>query len=209
MLCCILNKTRRILIKYCEKCFNRKFSFLLCLLFSSPLGRYYNDAKGECLPCSKCCGDDHDLVEVECQEKLGPGSNMICSFTTNVNRRGKAANLRCQYEHTTVPMTITATPDNYNIPSQGSRSEQTDSNNLSLGKDQGFWMAVIIPAVILTLLAIYGCVYIYKTGLPNDWCRADPKMDSGALDAGKNIDSLDYFMNIDWLKTHVFSVCKT
>ena len=154
------------------------------ILFSLPLDRYYNDAKGECLPCSKCCGDDHDLVEVECQEKMGPGSNKICSFDTSVNRCGKATNWRSQHEHTTIAMKITATADNYTSPSQGSKSEQTDSNNLSQRKDQDFWTAAIIPTVILALMAICGCVYIYKTGHPNGWCRGDPEIGSGALDAG-------------------------
>lgn len=164
------------------------------MIFSLPLGRYYNDAKGECLPCSKCCGDDHDLVEVECQEKLGPGSNMICSFDTSVDRCGKPTSLTSQDKHTTITMKITATPDNnYTSPSQGSKSEQTESKNLSQRKDHDFWTAAIVPVVILTVMAICGCVYIYKTGHPNCWRRSDPEMDSGALNAGKNIDSLALF----------------
>lgn len=152
------------------------------------MARYYNDAKGECLPCSKCCGDDHDLVEVECQEKMGPGSNMICSFDTSVNRCGKATNLSSQYKHAAIAMKITATPDNnYTSPSQGSKSEQTESNNWSQRKDQDFWTAASIPVVILALMVICGCVYIYKTGHPNGWCRGDPEMGSGVLDAGKNM----------------------
>ena len=163
------------------------------MILSLPLGRYYNDAKGECLPCSKCCGDDHDLVELECQEKLGPGSDMICSFDTSVNRCGKATNLGSQHKHTTIAMKITATPDNTS-PSQGSKSEQTESGNLSQRKDRDFWTAAIIPAVILALMVICCCVYTYKTWHPNGWCRGDPEMGSGAhaLDAGKNIDSLEY-----------------
>ena len=177
-------------------------------IFTS-LCRYYNDAKGECLPCSKCCGDDHDLVEIECQEKLGPGSNMICSFDTSVNRCGKATNLGSQHKRTTIAVKITATPDNYTSPSQDSKSEQTESSNLSERKDQDFWTAAIIPAVILALMVICCCVYTYKTWHPNGWCRGDPEMASGALDAGKNIDSLEYFMYLDWLKTHVLLVNET
>lgn len=156
------------------------------------MGRYYNHAKGDCLPCSKCCGDDQDLVEVECQEKLGPRSNMICSFDTSVNRCGKAINLRSLHNVTTNAKKITATPDNYTSPSQASKSEQseapTESNDLSQRKVQDFWTAAIIPVVILALMAICGCVYIYKTGNPNGcfWCRSDVERGSGALDAGKN-----------------------
>ena len=155
------------------------------------MGRYYNHAKGECLPCSKCCGDNQDLVEVECKEKLRPGSNMICSFDTSVNHCGKATNLRSL---TTIAKESTATPDNYTSPSQGTKSEQTEPPTES--KEQDFWAAAIIPVVILTLIVICGCIYIYKTGHANGcfWHHGDAERDSGVLNAGKNIDNLDYFM---------------
>ena len=54
------------------------------LLF--PLNRYYDESKGDCLKCSKCCNDDRDVVESECIEKLGSQSSMICSFHSSVNR---------------------------------------------------------------------------------------------------------------------------
>ena len=54
------------------------------LLF--PLNRYYDESKGDCLKCSKCCNDHQDVVESECIEKLGSQSSMICSFHSSVNR---------------------------------------------------------------------------------------------------------------------------
>lgn len=48
--------------------------------------RYYDESKGDCLKCSKCCNDDQDVVESECIEKLGSQSSMICSFHSSVNR---------------------------------------------------------------------------------------------------------------------------
>ena len=54
------------------------------LLF--PLNRYYDESKGDCLKCSKCCNDHRDVVESECIEKLGSQSSMICSFHSSVNR---------------------------------------------------------------------------------------------------------------------------
>ena len=54
------------------------------LLF--PLNRYYDESKGDCLKCSKCCNDDRDVVESECIEKLGSQSSMICSFHSSVKR---------------------------------------------------------------------------------------------------------------------------
>ena len=50
------------------------------------MNRYYDESKGDCLKCSKCCNDDQDVVESECIEKLGSQSSMICSFHSSVNR---------------------------------------------------------------------------------------------------------------------------
>lgn len=148
---------------------------------------------GECLPCSKCCGDNQDLVEVECQEKRGPGSNMICSFDTSVNRCGEVTNLRTLHKLTAVEKELTASPDNYTSSSQGPKRDQTEpptkSNNLSQRKEQDFWTAAIISVVILALMSICGCAYIYKTGHANGcvWSHSDAERGSaGALDAGKN-----------------------
>lgn len=146
------------------------------------------------------------MVEVECQEKLGPGSNMICSFDSSVNRCDKSTNLRSLHKLTTIANQITATHDNYTSPSQGSKSEQTlpptESNDLSQKKDQDFWTAAIIPVVILALMAICGCVYVYKTRHANAcfWCHGDAErgsvhysvtggqctLDEKAFDAGMN-----------------------
>ena len=54
------------------------------LLF--PLNRYYDQSKGDCLKCSKCCNDDRDVVESECIEKLGSQSRTICSFNVSLHR---------------------------------------------------------------------------------------------------------------------------
>lgn len=132
-------------------------------------------------------------MEVECQEKRGPGSNMICSFDTSVNRCGEVTNLRTLHKLTAVAKELTASPDNYTSSSQGPKRDQTEpptkSNNLSQRKEQDFWTAAIIPVVILALMAICGCAYIYKTGRANGcvWSHSDAERGSaGALDAGKN-----------------------
>lgn len=64
-------------------CLSKKIIFY-SLLF--PLNRYYDESKGDCLKCSRCCNDDQDVVESECREKLGSQSSMICSFHSSVNR---------------------------------------------------------------------------------------------------------------------------
>ena len=50
------------------------------------LYRYYDKEIGDCKQCSKCCGDDQDVIEEECKSKMGAVSNMICSFQSSVNR---------------------------------------------------------------------------------------------------------------------------
>lgn len=88
--------------------------------FSLSLGRYYNDDKGECLPCLKCCGDDQDVVENECKGKLGAGSNMICSFDSSINRCDKAT--KSPHKLTAITKQVAATHNNYTSPSQGLKS---------------------------------------------------------------------------------------
>ncbi|PFX19971.1 hypothetical protein AWC38_SpisGene15593 [Stylophora pistillata] len=65
--------------------------------------RYYDEEKGGCLNCSRCCGDHADLVVAECREKLGAGSSMICSFNSSVNRCYKTS----QPTHTTIQNSLT------------------------------------------------------------------------------------------------------
>ncbi|XP_068702769.1 tumor necrosis factor receptor superfamily member 16-like isoform X1 [Montipora foliosa] len=46
----------------------------------------YFDASGNCLPCSKCCGDGEDQLVDECKSKVGATSDMVCSFNHSANR---------------------------------------------------------------------------------------------------------------------------
>lgn len=50
------------------------------------LDSYFDSTYVECRTCSRCCGDDEDVVEDECKKKLGSASNRICSFHSSVNR---------------------------------------------------------------------------------------------------------------------------
>ncbi|KAL9971971.1 hypothetical protein ACROYT_G018202 [Oculina patagonica] len=149
------------------------------------LGRYYNDNKGECLTCSKCCGDEQDVVEDECKQKLGAGSNMICSFDSSFNRCDKTTAHPRTVKHTTTANQGTgADGNNYTSPPPSQASEGEDdalpdptnqSSHLSQRKDQDFWAAVGIPVGILVLLVVVGCVYFYKTRRVNTsvWCNGD------------------------------------
>ena len=140
------------------------------------MGRYYNDDKGECLACSKCCGDEHDVVEDECKEKLGAGSNMICSFNSIFNRCDKST------AHPQKPTTASnqgtgAVDHTYTNPSQGSNAlpmGPTIQGTKDQRKEQGLLAAVSIPVVIMALLVVTGCLYFYKTRQVNNfWCNDD------------------------------------
>ena len=96
--------------------FLQKFNYatLKCFIFESACGsawfsacffpfifcRYYNDL-GSCMPCSKCCGENKDVVENECKQKLGTASNMICSFLSSANRCDSITTAASEQETTT------------------------------------------------------------------------------------------------------------
>lgn len=168
--------------------------------FSLSLGRYYNDDKGECLPCLKCCGDDQDVVENECKGKLGAGSNMICSFDSSINRCDKAT--KSPHKLTAITKQVAATHNNYTSPSQGLKSVPSlppttqNSNHLSQRQDQDFWAAVSISVVIMVLLVALGCVcgccwfYLYKKRQVNTsfWC-------CGEDERGNSVTGVQYSLD--------------
>jgi len=137
----------------------QKFHFVLFIFVGD---RYYDDDKGDCFPCTKCCNDEQDVEENECKEKLGTGSNMICSFHSSINRCDKSMPFSQE------PTTTTNVDTN---SSQGSKREQTvpptaqPSHHFSptkTTKHQGLLIAVII--ISLTLLIILAvCWYSRKT----------------------------------------------
>lgn len=61
----------------------------VCAKRCSSNTRYY-DEEGGYLPRSKCCGNEQDVVKDECKEKLGAGSNMICSYYISLQRCDKS-----------------------------------------------------------------------------------------------------------------------
>lgn len=151
------------------------FMFLL-------LDRYYDVDKGDCFPCAKCCQDEQDVEENECKEKLGTGSNMICSFHSSVNRCDKSTPF--PQEPTTTTDQSTTTND-YTTPSQGSKHEHTvpptaqPSHHFTQTKaatHQGLLIAVSIFVSLIILIFIAICLYIHKarlTGCLYSWCNCN------------------------------------
>jgi len=128
--------------------------------------RYYDDDKGDCFPCTKCCYDEQDVVENECKEKLGTGSNMICSFHSSINRCDKS---------TAFPLVLSTTTNITNgdtISRQGSKHEPTvppttqpvhRSSPTKATKHQDLLIVIIIPvALMLLALLIIFAVYLYS-----------------------------------------------
>ena len=152
------------------------------------LDRYYDDDKGDCFACSRCCGDDQDVVEDECKGKLGAGSNMICSFYSSVNR--------CEKSTTSpqTPTTIinpTTAANNHTSASQDSKREHTvppttqntGSLHLSQRKDQGLLAAVSISVGILVLLVCCGCFYFFKKRQDDTSFGCNRDAESGSHDS--------------------------
>ena len=116
------------------------------------------DDKGECLPCSKCCGDGQDLVEEECQLKLGAGSNMICSFNSSANWCDKI---------TATPDVITTTNINTFTLTSATVSTGSSHDNPDLSKRKDFLdftaLYVAVPLLgCVPLLVIVGCVCYFR-----------------------------------------------
>lgn len=131
-----------------------------CASNCSSKDRYYDVDKGDCLKCSRCCGDDADVVVKECKEKLGAGSNMICSFDSSVNRCDQT------------------TPQPTRTNSHVSRKEDVPystqyRDHSAQANDQDYLAATVIPVVIMVVLVVCVCLYFFKKRLAEmlSWCH--------------------------------------
>ena len=157
--------------------------FTLFFFYFFSLDRYYDNDKGDCFPCSKCCHDDHDVEKDECKQKLGAGSHMICSFDSSVNRCDKSTPSPQKPTTITNQSKTTSTSD-YTSSSQGSKHEHTvpttrptaqprhHPSTTVTAKSFDKLISFTVP-VVLTLLIIAAC-YMCKArirqmcGFP--WC---------------------------------------
>lgn len=145
----------------------QNFHFILFIVVGD---RYYDDDKGDCFPCTKCCYDEQDVVENECKEKLGTGSNKMCSFHSNINRCDKPPPFPPETSTTTKVTTVGT-----NSSQGGSKREHTvpptaqPSHRFSPSKateHQGLLIAVIISLtlILLVILLISAvCLYSHRT----------------------------------------------
>ena len=101
---------------------------------------------GDCLKCSRCCGDDRDVVVNECKEKLGDGSNMICSFDSSVNR--------CDQTTPQPTPTISHVDPKHDVPYTTQKS-----NHSIQAKDQDYLAAIVITVGIIVVLAFCLCSF--------------------------------------------------
>lgn len=115
---CTVCKSDQVVLKNCTPS-----SDTVCAKRCHSIKKYY-DENGGCLPCSRCCGDAKDVVENECQEKLGAGSDMICSFSSSVNRCEKSTP-PSQKPNTTKNQSTTA--NGFLIPIQLYKQEHTQA----------------------------------------------------------------------------------
>ncbi|XP_022799465.1 uncharacterized protein LOC111337438 [Stylophora pistillata] len=133
--------------------------------------RYYDKSKGDCLKCSRCCNDDQDVVEPECEEKLGSQSSMTCSFHTSINRCDIKSTLNV-YQSTTessqssAPTTSSHTVITSTRASEGHILESTqgsrvDSQFASKSKDHSDSRIPIIAVISVVLLGLVVLVRIY------------------------------------------------
>lgn len=137
-----------------------------CANKCSSKDRYYDEDMGDCLKCSRCCGrDDTDVVVNECQEKLGAGSNMVCSFDSSVNR--------C--DDTTpqpTPSTSYVSPEHdgpYSTQKNDPSTQKSDHSTEAKPQDN---LVIIVIAVVITVVLVV-CLYFFKKRLAKmlSWCN--------------------------------------
>ena len=125
------------------------------------------------MPCSKCCGENKDVVENECVQKLGAASNMICSFLSSANRCDTITTAASEQETTTrilntttpVPFTLTRVRDAATTLTATHQSTSTQGAQSSPGLsktkqdlDNSTNVTVIVVPVTVGLLLIIVCV---------------------------------------------------
>ena len=133
------------------------------------------------MSCSKCCGENKDVVENECKQKLGTASNMICSFLSSANRCDSTTTAASAQETTTtvlntttpVPFTFiivkavrTVTATHQSISTQGAQSSPRLSKtkrDLDISANVTFIVSLVILGL---LLVIFGCVtrFLFSRG---------------------------------------------
>ena len=156
------------------------------LLF--PLSRYYDESKGDCLKCSKCCNDHRDVVESECIEKLGSQSSMICSFHSSVNRCNIKSTPTFGPQSTTessqssaattsshiVAVALTNTSANVGYRLENITHSGVYSRFASKSKDCNDYCKSITVTVVVLFLVIVGGIYLFCKLRSPTHSRVDP-----------------------------------
>ena len=156
------------------------------LLF--PLSRYYDESKGDCLKCSKCCNNDRDVVESECIEKLGSQSSMICSFHSSVNRCNIESSPRFVPQSTTessqssaattsshiVAVALTNTSANVGYRLENITHSGVYSRFASKSKDCNDYCKSITVTGVVLFLVIVGGIYLFCKLRSPTHSRVDP-----------------------------------
>lgn len=130
-----------------------------CAKKCSSKDRYYDEDRRDCLKCSRCCGRNNaDVVVNECQEKLGAGSNMVCSFDSSVNR--------CDH---TKPQPIPTT--GYVSPKHDGPHTTQKRDHSTQAKSQDYLVVLVIP-VVMTIVLVF-CLCFFKKRLAEmlSWCN--------------------------------------
>ena len=123
-------------------------------------------------------------MENECKEKLGAGSNMICSFHSSINRCDESTPFAQEPTTTTDQNTIT---NNYTTPSQGSKHEHTVPPSAQPAKRHDLLIVVstFVPLIIIIII-IAVCLYIHKARLRGcySWCNCNTETGVAEMENG-------------------------
>ena len=151
------------------------------LFLTLPFNRYYDESKGDCLKCSKCCNDHRDVVESECIEKLGSQSSMICSFHSSVNRCNIESSPKFVPQSTTesshiVTVALTNTSANVGYRLENITHSGVHSRFASKSKDcNDSCISITVTVVVLFLVIVSGFYLIWFCKLRSPMhSRVDP-----------------------------------
>lgn len=155
-----------------------------CANKCSSKDRYYDMDKGDCFKCSRCCGDDRDVVVKECKEKLGDGSNMVCSFDSSVNRCGQTM---------PQPTTIISHVD----PKHDGPYTTQKSDHSTKANDRTTTVILVVIIVVL-VFCVCSCVFKKRLAQMLSWCYRTVEeedhhdlsvMEDGSSTDGKGVEN--------------------
>ncbi|XP_068702771.1 tumor necrosis factor receptor superfamily member 16-like [Montipora foliosa] len=145
----------------------------------------YFDTSGNCLLCSKCCGDGEDKMVNECKAKVRAAPDMVCSFNRSANRCDVTTTASVLTRNTTVstftsnatllPSVTTSLPSNFQSGSPHASSSSAPQPFEKNGDESGathekvVFGVIYFAVLVLVAFGTFGMCILCKRWIPR--CR--------------------------------------